>query len=187
MNSKDIIYQRKLKNGQMLLVRPMRKTDLKDLLKYANKLSREKTFVLFQGEKITLKQEQRFVDSHLRTIKERTGISLLVFIDRKLVGITEMASKKNSVLRHVGELGISIHRDARGNGIGLLLMRLLVQEAKKRLPRIKILTLSVFGENTIAQKLYRKVGFREFGKLPKGIRHRGKFDDLIYMYKRIRN
>ena len=187
MEYKDIICQRKTKDRQMLLVRLMYKTDLNDLLKYANELSREKTFVLFQGEKVTLKQERRFVGGHLRAAKEKTGISLLAFLDKKLVGFTEMVSKKNSVLCHVGELGISVHKDARGSGVGLLLMQFLIQETKKRLPHIKILVLSVFGKNTIAQKLYKKVGFHEFGRLPKGIRHRGKFDDSIYMYRRIRN
>ena len=187
MNSKDFIYKRKIKDGGILLVCLMRKSDLKDLLKYANELSREKTFVLFQGEKVTLKQERRFVESHIRAMKQKAGISLLVFLDKELVGITEISSKKNSVLRHIGELGISVHRDARGKGIGLLLMRLIIQETKKRLPHIKILILNVFGENVIAQKLYKKVGFHKFGQLPKGVRHHGKFDSLIYMYKQLRD
>src|SRR3989344_5312367 len=116
MNNKDFIYKRKIKDGGILLVCLMRKSDLKDLLKYANELSREKTFVLFQGEKVTLKQERRFVESHIRAMKQKAGISLLVFLDKELVGITEISSKKNSVLRHIGELGISVHRDARGKG-----------------------------------------------------------------------
>ena len=64
-------------------------------------------------------------------------------------------------------------------------MTKVIEEAKKRLKGLRIIRLSVFGNNPIAQKLYKKMGFSEYGKLPKGLLHKDAFIDHIYMYKEI--
>ena len=93
---------------------------------------------------------------------------------------------KNKVDSHIGGLGISLHRNARGQRLGTLLMKVVLSEAKRALPKLKILTLSVFGQNVRALSLYRKFGFIEYGRLPKGVRYRNRFDDHVLMYKNIR-
>lgn len=55
---------------------------------------------------------------------------------------------------------------------------------EKNLP-IKIVELSVYQNNPLAKELYEKFGFKQFGKLPKGIKHRGIYVDHIYMYKNV--
>ena len=93
-------------------------------------------------------------------------------------GITLKDKSEN----HVGDFGITVARGFRNQGIGSLLLKCVLEEANKNLPGLKIITLRVFANNPVARKLYRKFGFKEFGLLPNGTRHREKFVDLVYMY-----
>lgn len=62
-------------------------------------------------------------------------------------------------------------------------MKLTLKEADKNLPKLRIITLGVFSDNALAQKMYEKFGFKEYGRLPKGVLHKNKYVDHIYMYK----
>lgn len=46
---------------------------------------------------------------------------------------------------------------------------------------MKVLILDVFDTNKVAKELYKKIGFKEAGKIPKGIRKKGKYIDLVKM------
>jgi ribosomal protein S18 acetylase RimI-like enzyme len=56
------------------------------------------------------------------------------------------------------------------------------EKAKKEL-KLELLTLSVYSHNKIAQKLYKILGFRKTGILPRGAKRKGKYFDDITMYK----
>lgn len=73
---------------------------------------------------------------------------------------------------HVGEFGISVALDFRGQGIGQKIMELVISESIRAMPEIKIIDLEVFSQNQIAQNLYRKLGFIEYGKLPDGLKRK---------------
>ncbi len=59
------------------------------------------------------------------------------------------------------ELGIAVCKEARGLGLGTLLMQKIIQKAMQEgYPSI---SLSVDPENTTAVHLYKKLGFKEVG------------------------
>ena len=122
----------------------------------------------------------------LEKIEKKKAIQLLVFLDDKLIGISgiEMEDKTSA---HEGVLGISIAKEYRRQGIGKKLIKLVIDEAIKNLPQARIITLGVFGNNPLAMGMYKKFGFKEFGKLPEGILYKGQYVDHIYMYKKVRN
>jgi ribosomal protein S18 acetylase RimI-like enzyme len=91
----------------------------------------------------------------------------------------------NKTENHVGILGISVAKDFRGEGLGKLLMELIVKEAEKEIPDLRIVTLGVYSTNSIAQNLYKQMDFVEYGRLPNGITRGGNFEDSILMYKNI--
>jgi len=62
-------------------------------------------------------------------------------------------------------------------------MDMVLEEARKNITDLQIITLGVFGNNPIAKKMYEKKGFKEYGLLPKGIQHKGELVDHFYMYK----
>ncbi|WP_235753936.1 GNAT family N-acetyltransferase [Psychrobacillus sp. INOP01] len=59
------------------------------------------------------------------------------------------------------ELGIAVTKEARGLGIGTLLMKKIIQQAKE--DGYKSLSLSVDPENTHAVYIYKQLGFKDYG------------------------
>lgn len=184
MQQGKIVYQGKSKSGKEIIFRYPTKDDLKSLWEYINKISREKTFISFQGEEITLEGEQKWLETELQKITDGEAVQVLVFSDNKLIGVSGISMKERAE-KHVGIFGITIAKDFRKDGIGVLLAETVLKETKKNLKELKIVTLGVFGNNPVAQKLYKKMGFVEYGNLPKGAIHRGVPVDHIYMYKEI--
>ena len=149
---------------------------------YINALSREQTFILFQGEEISLEAEEAYLARQLQSIARHEVVQLLAVAESQVIGVSAVGMK-NRVESHVGGLGISVAREWRGMGIGSALMQAVLEEAQAHLPGLEIVTLSVFSNNETAIRMYRRFGFQEFGRLPKGIRHRGQYVDHIYMYR----
>lgn len=65
-------------------------------------------------------------------------------------------------------------------------MRVVLQEAVDTIPDLEIISLSVFDHNPTAIRLYKAFGFIEYGRLPKGLKHKGEHHDHIYMHKVVR-
>ena len=119
-----------------------------------------------------------------KTQKKR-GVSLSVFSGEELIGNASVV-QKNKAMSHEGSFGIAVAKNFRGEGVGNLLMKFILEEAKRKLKGLKIITLGVFANNSVAINFYKKFGFKKYGSLPKGILHRGKYIDHFYMYKRVR-
>jgi RimJ/RimL family protein N-acetyltransferase len=100
------------------------------------------------------------------------------------MGGCEITKDNFDVSRHVGTLGIGLRKDVRGMGIGKKLVRLCLCESKKKL-ELKIVKIYVFDTNKSARLFYKRLGFKEVGKIPKGVLHNGKYKDDIIMAKRL--
>lgn len=84
----------------------------------------------------------------------------------------------------MGRFAIGIAQGYRGIELGKYLMSGIIERAKKEFkPRIKIIQLEVHANNKAAIGLYKKMGFRQFAKLPKQIQHKGRIDDELIMIK----
>ncbi len=184
MKPGTIVYQGKSKSGKDLMFRYPIDKDLQMLRNYINTLSREKTFIIFQGEQVSLEEERKYLDSQLKAIIEDRAVQLLAFSEEILVGNTQI-NLQTKAIKHIGVFGISLAKEFRGEGIGTLLMEKLIEEAKQHLKGLKIITLECFGNNKIAKKLYEKMGFIKYGNLPKGIIYKDTPVDHIYMFKEI--
>ena len=178
-------YQGKTKKGLDIIVRYPKEGDEQEMCRYINELSLEKTFVRFQGEVISLENEANYLSIQLKRIKDKKAISLFVFHDNKIIAIADI-NMLDKTEKHLGVLAISVAKDFRGDGIGTLLMELLLKEAKQEIADLKIATLDVYKANTVAQILYKQAGFVEYGILPSGVSRNNTFEDRILMYKNIR-
>lgn len=87
---------------------------------------------------------------------------------------------RNKLVEALGDLGISVVKDFRNEGLGNVLIKELLGLAKERLG-LKIVTLAVFENNRRARHFYRKIGFVECGRIPKGIYYRGEYIDSVMM------
>ncbi len=180
-----IVYKGLTKSGQKLIIRYPLASDLNQVWRYFNAISAEKTFITFQGEKVKKKDEANWLDKNLKLIRNKKSVRFFVFINQKLSGVTEI-TLKDRVQNHIGSFGITLAPEARGQGIGKLLMSLIISEAQKKLSGLKIITLDCFANNEIALNLYRSLGFIEYGRLPKGLNYRGSFVNEVMMYKMLK-
>jgi RimJ/RimL family protein N-acetyltransferase len=83
---------------------------------------------------------------------------------------------------HIGVLGILLAREFRSRGLG---RTLLMDTLARCRGQFDLVELGVFGTNTRAQKLYRELGFREYGRQPDGVRREGRSIDHVLMSLRL--
>ncbi|HSX19123.1 MAG TPA: GNAT family N-acetyltransferase [Candidatus Saccharimonadales bacterium] len=181
-----IVFTGKSQKGKQIILRYVKQGDAQTMLDYINTLSDERTYIRFQGEHLTLKEEQEYLDSQLKRIKDKKSVHLVALSNNQHIGISSI-DLEDRTSSHVGNFGISISKEFRGEGVGKLLMETIVSEAQKELPGLKIITLGCFSNNALAIKMYKEFGFVEYGRLPNGVKLENGFVDHIYMYKNISN
>ena len=118
------------------------------------------------------------VGRYLARIEKNEIINCAAEVGGKVIANSEIG-KREDPMSHVGGLGIAIKQGFRDIGIGAQIIQALVEESKK--VGLRILVLEVFDSNDMAKHLYRKMGFKEAGRIPKGVYKNGKYVDLIHM------
>jgi ribosomal protein S18 acetylase RimI-like enzyme len=99
---------------------------------------------------------------------------------REPVGSVDLSKGMADVMQHSMSLGIVVKAEYQGLGVGTMLME-AARTMGMRLHLARI-WLSVFDGNTPAQKLYRKAGYEESGKLP-GWLQEGYVDEIFMTLK----
>lgn len=180
-----IIKQFNSKTGKEIVIRYPVLSDAESMTHYINEVSQERTYISFQGEQMSIEEETEFLKKELEKIQQHTAIFLLAFDGDTLVGSSGIDMDVRTQ-RHIGLFGISLHKESRGQGIGRILMDTVIDEAKKNIPELEILTLTVFAHNGRACALYESLGFVRYGLLPGGVKLPDGYADHVYMYKRVR-
>jgi RimJ/RimL family protein N-acetyltransferase len=182
---RKIVFEGLSKKGNKIIIGYLTKDDARVCCDYINALSKEKTFIRFQGEQTSLEEEIKYVNIQLEKIAKSQAVTLLAFCDNKLIGHSSI-DMKDRTESHEGLFGISIAKEYRGEGIGKKFMEMVLKEAEKYIPQLRVITLGVFGDNPLAKNMYEKFGFKEYGRLPNGSLHKEKYIDHIYMYKNVK-
>jgi RimJ/RimL family protein N-acetyltransferase len=90
--------------------------------------------------------------------------------------ILRQAPLADSENGHVATLGILVHPDHRGTGIGTALLTHALAEARTR---FEVVELKVFAINERARRLYERFGFVVTGHHPRAVKRNGRYlDDL---------
>ncbi len=186
MKPTETIYDQQHEGVGRVVVRYVGIGDAPIMLDYINELSREKTYITFQGEQQTLEDEQKHVDKAVQDMQAVKKVMLLMLVNDKLVGIGEI-NQYARVNSHVGGLGLSLAAEARGKQLGRLLIDLVIHEAQRYLVGLRSIELTCFANNEIAQNLYKKVGFVEVARIPEKIVYKGEYVDEIIMHKKIQS
>jgi RimJ/RimL family protein N-acetyltransferase len=116
--------------------------------------------------------------------KSEAGDEIHVIADRGGVAVGHCAIAPASPIRaaeqgHVGVLGILVDRSVRSQGVGAALLEEALRRARGQYDVVK---LGVFASNERAHWLYEWIGFRDFGRLPKGIKRGGEYTEEVHMW-----
>jgi len=167
------------KDGRAVILRTPRWEDLDDLLDFYNSLVDEGVDITdLPTEKVTREEETSWLGRRLADIENDRIIGIVAEVDERVVANSEV-ERKSGIMGHVGKLGILIKAGFRDIGIGTEMMKALIAESRRM--GLKVLVLDVFASNNRARHLYKKVGFEETGRIPKGIGRKGEYIDLIRM------
>ena len=124
----------------------------------------------------TVEQEARY----LEFLRPREAFHVAVDTDARIVGFQSLNLWSSlSSMAHVGQVGTFLLPEWRGLGVGRQLWG--VTETFAREAGYQKLAIQVRASNTAAQAFYRRVGFRECGRLTRQVIVDGVEDDEVLM------
>jgi RimJ/RimL family protein N-acetyltransferase len=167
------------KDGRKVILRALRFEDLDDLLYNINSLVDEGADIGID-EKQTRESEIEWLTKELALQENGKQIILAAEVDGAVVATSSVQRYNHRSEAHKGTLGIAIRSGYRNIGIGTEMIKLLIEESRNA--GLRILLLAVFETNKMARHVYEKIGFKEAGRVPKGIFRNGKYIDDLTMF-----
>ncbi len=109
----------------------------------------------------------------------RYKCSLTILKDGVPCGIATLYLQPYRKLAHQCEFGIIVGQGFRNQGIGTYLMNSVIHLAKEKF-KIELLHLQVYAENP-AMNLYKRFGFKEFGRQNSWIKEQDRYVGRVFM------
>lgn len=169
-----------LRDGRTLFIRSAEVSDAQSIQTLFTTTHSQTDFLLSYADEHSfgLEQEAAFLK---RLLDSDGEVMLLSEVDGVLCGCASVcAVGKKYKVRHRAEFGISIDESFWGLGVGKALTQAAIECAA--LAHYTQLELSVVADNERAMSMYKKFGFVEFGRNPKGFlsKHSG-YQTLVDM------
>ena len=99
---------------------------------------------------------------------------------RRLVGAIGCEREERLKVRHIGHvIGMMVRPEARGHGIGALLLEACIADARQA--GLEMLTLTVTAENEGAVRLYERHRFAAYGTLRRALKIGSRYHDKLHM------
>lgn len=170
-----------LKNGKECVLRNGAEEDAEKVLENFILTHGETDFLLTYPDECTLTVEKE-IEFLVSKLKSENEIEMVASVDGTIVGTASIDSLgKNFKISHRAGFGISVAKAFWGLGIGRELTEACIECAKAA--GFKQLELDVVSQNETAISLYKKLGFTEYGRNPKGMRSRiSGYQELVYMF-----
>ena len=169
-----------LKNGAECMLRNGTQADGQAVMENFNLTHAQTDYLLSYPDEnsFTAEQEESFLN---RKAESENEIEILAVVNGAIVGTAGIeAIGTKYKLRHRAEFGISVAKEYWGLGIGRALTLACIECA--RAAGYAQLELSAVSENRAAIALYESLGFREYGRNPKGFRSRTSgWQELVLM------
>lgn len=150
-----------------IIIRDAQASDLEPLTECI-KTYLQSGFVPFTVEEFnpSLEERTKWMNQFMQS---DTSLLLVAECEGKIVGNIDIASHHRSMLRHTSYLGMGVHANWQGQGIGSMLLDRAIEWCEAQV-ETEILWLQVFGNNEAAIHLYLKRGFKEEGRQKKFIK-----------------
>lgn len=169
-----------LKDGRKCCLRNGTENDAQEVHDVFNLTHAETDYLLSYPDEnsFTVEQEGAFLKAKTESSNE---IEIIAVVDGKIAGTAGIDAVGNKYkTKHRAEFGISIAKEFWGLGIGRALTEACIKCAKDA--GYTQLELDVVSDNAGAISLYKKVGFVEYGRNPKGFNSRiSGYQELVYM------
>ena len=169
-----------LKNGVELLVRNAVASDARALRDIMQRTHAETDYLLSYPDEQGSDDEQE-ARSLAETERSDNEVELVAVLDGWIVGsagIAAVGGRRKVV--HRARFGISILKEHWGMGIGRVLMGSCIDCARRA--GYTQLELEVVADNERALSLYRRAGFEEYGRNPRGYRSASSgYQELVHM------
>jgi ribosomal protein S18 acetylase RimI-like enzyme len=108
-----------------------------------------------------------------------SSVAFGAFHDSELVGIAGLVISDGAKEAHKGRLvGMYVRPDARRAGVGRRLVETVVEFARHR---VELIQLSVVRDNVQALRLYKRLGFSEYGLEKNALKQDGRYYDEVLM------
>ena len=169
-----------LKDGVELLVRNAVASDARALRETMQRTHAETDYLLSYPDEQSADDEQE-ARPLVETECSDNEVELVAVVDGKIVGsagITAVGSRRK--VAHRARFGISVLQEHWGMGIGRVLMEASIDCARQ--VGYTQLELDVVAGNERAVSLYRRAGFEEYGRNPRGYRSAAAgYQELVNM------
>ena len=159
----------------------------KDLLKIGPEAFRafiapfvkERAFIIRQKVP-SMAQQRVWIKKQAAELDHGRLLFVLLFDTGRLAGNCACHLSETEGEIHNANFGLIISKPFRGIGWGEKLLRIAIAEAKKRFKPHRM-WIEHIGGNEAANRLYRKVGFVEVGRLSEYHNHYGRWCDKVLM------
>lgn len=169
-----------LKNGKEALLRNGEFADGEAVFVNFNETHAETDYLLSYPDENSFdaQQEAEFLKEKTESPNEIEIVAVVDGMVAGTAGIEAVGAKYK--LKHRAELGIAILKEYWGLGLGKALMETCIECAKDA--GYTQLELNVVAENERAVSLYKKMGFVEYGRNPRGFNSRvSGYQEVVYM------
>ena len=169
-----------LAGGQELLVRNASASDARALRDVMQRTHAETDYLLSYPDEQSVDEEQE-ARSLAETEHSNNEVELVAVVDGKIVGSAGVSAvRSRRKVAHRARFGISILKEYWGMGIGRMLTDASIDCARQA--GYTQLELEVVADNERAVSLYRRAGFEEYGRNPRGYRSADAgYQELVYM------
>jgi GNAT superfamily N-acetyltransferase len=156
------------------IIRPIQLSDAPGYRECLDSVAREKRY-LAQIEALPLERIEEFVRESVQT----DAIQFVAVEDNRVLGWADIFPHWAAALAHCGTLGMGVHADYRGKGIGARLLSACLDKApSKGITRVE---LQARADNVRAIKLYEGAGFVAEARLRNAMRFDGVYYEALQM------
>lgn len=157
-----------------LPVRMIAEADAESFRACLDTVAREKRY-LAQTEALPLARIQGFVKDSVA----QDAVQFVAMDGGRVVGWADIFPGWAQAVTHTGTLGMGVHPDYRGRGLGRRLLQACIDKAWRQ--GITRVTLEARADNLPAIRLYESLGFQQEALKPKALRFDGVYFDAVQM------
>jgi len=165
----------KLKDNSNVLIRDVKKDDLRNLAAFFRSLPDKDRVYLRRDVR-----KRKVVEQMITDVVDRKARRLVAVVDDEIVAEGALELDADSWKKHAGELRLVVGRSYQRKGLGMSMARELYHIAARR--NLEELVVKMMRPQKGARKIFRKLGFQEVLIVPDYVTDlNGKKQDFILM------